>query len=172
MKIVKGNEEHIDACLSIARELSQYFNEKGIAQMGRDLRKHMIYLAKDSNEIVGFAAVNRKSKNVAEISWMAIKLQCQRKGAGSALIDFVVNELRLRGIKLLEAKTLAENVEHPPYEITRNFYEKMGFFHLKTVLNPEWGPENPCAIYVKMLIQKIIKKGREVCMGNGDLYAM
>lgn len=45
MEILKGNEKHIDACLSIAKELRQYFTEKGIAEMSKELQKDLLYVA-------------------------------------------------------------------------------------------------------------------------------
>ncbi len=152
MKIIEGNEKHIDACLSIAKELRQYFTEAGIATMSKDLRKHLLYVAMDLNEVVGFVATRRKNNHVAEISWTAVKLGCQHQGIGSALIDRVADDLRSQGIMLLEVKTLSEDVEYLPYEVTRQFYKKMGFIHLETIdPYPEWEPGNPCAIYVKIL---------------------
>ena len=103
-------------------------------------------------EVVGFVAIKRKNNHVAEISWMAVELEHQRQGIGSALVDRVANDLRSQGIRVLEVKTLAEDVEYSPYEKTRRFYEKMGFIHLETI-DPysEWERGTPCAIYVKIL---------------------
>jgi len=152
MKILKGDEKHIAACLSIAKEMPQYFNERGIAMMTEDLKKHRLYVAVDFDEVLGFLTILHKNKQVAEISWMAVKPGHQRRRIGSALIDHVIKELRSEGIKLLVVKTLSEDVNYPPYEITRRFYKKKGFIHLETIdPYPEWEPGNPCAIYVKIL---------------------
>ena len=152
MQVIKGNDKHIDACLSIAKQLPQYFNEKGIATMSKDLREHRLYVAMDLDELTGFTAIHRKSSHVAEISWLAVKLERQHQGVGSLLIDHIANDLRAQGIRLLEVKTLSENAEYAPYEITRRFYEKRDFIHLETIdPYPEWEPGNPCAIYVRVL---------------------
>lgn len=106
----------------------------------------------DLDEVVGFVAIQRINNHVAEISWMAVKLEYQHQGIGSALVDHVANDLRSQAITLLEVKTLSEDVEYPPYEKTRRFYEKVGCVHLETINPfPEWEPGNPCAIYVKIL---------------------
>ncbi len=152
MEIIRGNEKHLAACLSIAREMPQYFNERGIAMMAEDLKKHRLYVAVDLDEVLGFLTILNKNEQVAEISWMAVKPEHQRQGIGTALIDHVVSELRSKGIKLLVVKTLSEDLDYPPYEITRRFYKKMGFINLETIdPYPEWEPGNPCAIYVKVL---------------------
>ncbi len=148
-----GSEINIDACLAIARELHGYFAEQGMATiMSRDLRAHLLYVAKASNEVVGFVTIKHKNNHVAEISWIAVKLEHQRQGIGSALVDRVANDLRFQGIRVLEVKTLAADVDYFPYEKTRRFYEKTGFMHLETIgPYPGWEMGTPCAIYVKVL---------------------
>lgn len=152
MEVLRGDARHIEACVSIATELRQYFTDEAIATIGEDLRKHSLYVAMDSDEVVGFVTIQRKNTNVAEILWMAVKLARQHGGIGSAVVDRVAADLRAQGIRLLEVKTLAEDAGYPPYEATRRFYEKMGFIHLETIdPYPGWEPGNPCAIYVKIL---------------------
>ena len=152
MEILRGSKEHVDACLSIGRELDEYFNEQGIATMTEDLRRHLLWVAVDSGEVKGFETIEHKNSQVAEISWLAVKLVHHRQGIGSALVDHAVTDLRPQGIKLLEVKTLAEDVDYPPYEKTRRFYQKMGFLHLETIdPYPGWDPGNPCAIYARIL---------------------
>ncbi|UCE35877.1 MAG: GNAT family N-acetyltransferase [Thermoplasmata archaeon] len=152
MEISKGDQKDIDSCLSIAKELKQYFTEEAILKMGEDLKSHVLYVALDSVAVVGFVTIYNKNKHVAEISWIGVKLDFQHQGIGSALIDHITFDLKSQGIKLLEVKTLAEDGKYKPYEITRRFYEKMGFVHLDTIDHyPGWGPENPCAIYIKVL---------------------
>lgn len=60
--------------------------------------------------------------------------------------------MRSAGVELLEVKTLSAKADYLPYEATRGFYQRTGFLHLETVdPYPGWGPENPGAIYVKVL---------------------
>ena len=150
--ISSGSEKHIDACLAIARELKQYFTEQNIATMNQELPKRSLYVASNFNEVLGFAAVNSKSNQVAEISWIAVKLEHHRQGIGSAVVDRLASDLISHGIRVLEVKTLSADSVYPPYEKTRQFYEKMGFMHLETIVPyPGWEPSDPCAIYVKIL---------------------
>jgi len=149
---MSDSEKHVDACLTIAKELHHYFSEEGIATMSKDLKRNSLYIAMNLNEVVGFTAVHNKSNYVAEISWMAVKLEYHRQGTGSSLIERVVDDLRPQGIRVLEVKTLSADADYPPYEKTRRFYEKMGFMHLETIdPYPHWEPGSPCAIYVKIL---------------------
>jgi len=152
MQIIKGSKQHIEACLSIARELPHYFTAQGIAAMNRDLQEHRLYVAVDSDKVIGFIAIEPKSSQVSEISWMAVKREHQHQGVGSLLIDHIIDDLKAEGSRLLEVKTLASDVDYAPYELTRRFYEGRGFMHLETISPfPEWEPGNPCAIYVKVL---------------------
>ena len=152
MNILRGGKNHIGACLSIAKSLTYYFTDEAITKMAQELPKQLLFVAIDADDFVGFAGILRKSDKVAEISWIAVKANHQHQGIGSALIDHIVQDLSSQGTSLLEVKTLAENVDHAPYEITRRFYEKMGFVHLETIDPfPDWELGNPCAIYVRML---------------------
>jgi ribosomal protein S18 acetylase RimI-like enzyme len=152
MKIVKGSGKYIDSCSSIANKLTQHFSEKAVSNISRDLRKHIIYIAIEMEEVLGFASIVRLNENVAEISWIAVKKERQNQGVGSSLINYISDDLKAEGVTLLKVKTLSENVDNKPYESTRKFYEKMGFVHLETIdPYPGWEPGNPCAIYVKIL---------------------
>ena len=147
-----GNEENIASCLAIARQLDEYFVESAITRMGQDMADQALYVALHMNEAVGFAVMDCKSNHAAEISWMAVKPEYQRQGIGSALVDRVASDFSSQGTRVMEVKTLSADVDYPPYEKTRRFYEKAGFIHLDTIdPYPGWEPGNPCAIYVKIL---------------------
>lgn len=71
---------------------------------------------------------------------------------GTTLVEYVSNDLKDKGFRLLEVKTLSHIEDYEPYERTRSFYRKNGFLLLETINPyPEWGTENPCDIYVKIL---------------------
>ncbi len=152
MEMLQGNKKHIEACLSIAKSLTQYFTDDAITRMAENLPEQLLYIAIDSDQLQAFAAIQSKTDQVAEISWIAVKPERQHQGIGSALINHIVHDLRSQAIKLLEVKTLSASANYPPYEIIRQFYEKMGFLHLETIdPYPGWEPGNPCAIYVKII---------------------
>jgi ribosomal protein S18 acetylase RimI-like enzyme len=152
MEIVKGSQPNIESCLSIARQLPEYFMEQGIAAMRQDLQEHRLYVAVDSDQVIGFTTIQSKNSRVGEISWMAVKPERQHQGVGTLMIDQIVSDLKSEGVRLLKVKTLASTVEYAPYALTRRFYESRGFMHLETIdPYPEWEPGNPCAIYVKVI---------------------
>lgn len=150
--IIKGSARHHEICLDIARGLPGYFTEVAIKNLGFDLKSYRLYLATEKRGAVGFITVQVKNRRTAEISWLAVSQEQQGKGYGSALLNFAARELTNQGIALPEVKTLAATAKHEPYEKTRRFYEKLGFFLLEIIDPfPGWEPGNPCAIYVKIL---------------------
>lgn len=147
-----GTEKYIDECLSISKELNEYFTEDAITTLSQDLIKHSLFVALNSNELAGFTTIHKKSKYVAEVLFTAVKREYNRQGIGSALVDYVVNALKSEGVRLLEVKTLSEDVDYFPYEKTRRFWKKNGFMLLETIDPfPGWEPGSPCAIYVRIL---------------------
>ncbi len=61
--------------------------------------------------------------------------------------DAVPKDVRARGARLLEVKSLGPSKDDPNYARTRQFCEKMGFLPLEeTAL---WGSDTPCLIMVK-----------------------
>lgn len=152
MEIILGNSTHIEDCLGIARKLPQYFTQEGIETLSRDIKTHRLFLVAESGEVRGFITLSLKYRHVAEISWLAVKPEHQRKGYGTAMVNFVTAELKKREVRLLEVKTLSPEANYPPYELTRRFYEKSGFVLIDIIdPYPGWEPGNPCAIYVKIL---------------------
>jgi ribosomal protein S18 acetylase RimI-like enzyme len=142
------------ACLKIVRDLPDYFDERDFEELEHELRARdrTLYFAEQAGEVAGFALVERRGERIAEICWLAVGPEFRGQGVGSALLAEVFETLRSAGVELLEVKTLSAKADYPPYEATRRFYERAGFLHLETVdPYPGWGPENPCAIYVKAL---------------------
>lgn len=152
MEILAGSEDYIEACIQIAKLLPKHFTDLARITMKDDLENEFFYVAKDNDKVVGFCCVKIKYKSVGEILWLAVVPNKQNLGIGTALIEYISNKFRQQDIVLLEVKTLADDSEYPPYELTRKFFKKMGFIHLETINPyPGWGPDNPCAIYIKKL---------------------
>jgi len=89
-----------DKCLEIARDLKEWFNERGISKMTIDLRVHEAYGAYLNGELVGFVVL-RFERSFAEIVWMAVKRKYQGKSIGTRLLNFIEYVVRGRDVKLL-----------------------------------------------------------------------
>ena len=87
---------------------------------------------------------------MVELYVLGIFQKYHRRGFGKLLMKYIVNDLKEKGIRYLEVKTLAESAESLAYHKTRSFYLNEGFIPLD-VLNNEWGEENPCLIMIKKL---------------------
>lgn len=147
-----NNRDDIAECLSIMKELPDYFNEKGLKLFQEDCIEDKLVIIKPEDEIIGFAALKKKYLQVYEISWMAVKKEFQRKGIGTRLISECERISKEAGKKVLMVKTLAETIDYKPYSKTRAFYEKNGFIPIEIIKEySEWGPEHDCKIYIKMI---------------------
>lgn len=149
LELRRGTENDIEPCLMIAKQLPQYFTNKALTAMNNDLKNNELVIAEISNEVVGFISYLKKNQNTAELSWLAVAPNHQRKGIGSELVKYIITELKSGGFNALEVKTLAKVANYPPYHGTRRFYEAVGFMHRETIDQyPGWDPGNPCAKYV------------------------
>ena len=154
MGIRRGSPGDAEACMDIARNLRDFFNDDAMERMPRDLRDHRAYVAEEGEEVQGFMTLLLRNDDVADISWLAVRRERWRNGIGTLLVSRAVEELRRENFTILEVKTLADTVNYPPYEGTRAFYRSLGFVHLETVdPYPGVAPGNPIAIYVKPIEQ-------------------
>jgi len=148
MPIQKANPNDLNACLQIARALSEWFTEKGLREIDHDIHNLPTYIYTDNDKILGYVCVKEKFDNIIEITQFAVDRNSHRSGVGTKLINFVIDELASN--KIIEVKTLDSSCDYEPYNQTRAFYEKNGFTKLEVIdPYPGWGEDNPCAIYVK-----------------------
>ena len=83
---------------------------------------------------------------------MAVASERRGGGAGTVLLNHVIEELQAEGAAVVEVKTLDASVDYKPYEATRAFWEARGFIQVDTIDPlPGWQPGNPAAIYVAAL---------------------
>lgn len=150
--ILAKDPTELQAAISVARSLPEYFNEAGYAIMARDFTEHAVYIAGEDAQVVGFISIYRRNDAVAEISWLGVSAPRHRAGIGSLLLQHACAVLRQQGYRLLIVKTLAKYVDYAPYVRTHRFYAKHDFHSIDVVAPyPGWGEENPCEIYVKVL---------------------
>jgi GNAT superfamily N-acetyltransferase len=86
----------------------------------------------------------------AEIYLMAVDPGVHRRGAGRALIEALEADLIADGVEFLQVKTLGPSRPDAGYDMTRQFYTRMGFRPLEEITGL-WQPGNPCLIMVKTL---------------------
>jgi ribosomal protein S18 acetylase RimI-like enzyme len=99
----------------------------------------------------GVVLVARHFPQSAEIYLMAVDRAWHRCGAGRALLAAAERDLAADGVGFLQVKTLGPAYDDEAYASTRAFYSAMGFCPLEEL--PDFWPDNPCLIMVKVLQQ-------------------
>ena len=144
-----ARSDDLEACLQIVRALPDFFTDDVPDKVRSDLERHEGWVVADAEEIVGFAVVDRRSSQAAEILWIAVQPSRRHQGYGTLLLTGVLGALRDHGIALVEVKTLDRSADYAPYEATNAFYERNGFVQIDRVEEfPSWPPGNPAAFYV------------------------
>lgn len=113
-------------------------------------REFPFFGAFDGDRCVGFAALKIHNEYTAEVYNLGILKEYHRRGGGHGLIAACEKYCRKGGIKFLTVKTLDGSAEYAPYEGTRAFYKKEGFYPLE-VFPDHWDRDNPCLFMAKSL---------------------
>ena len=152
MALRSACSDDLEPCLEIVRGLPDFFTDDVPARVRGDLERHDGWVLTEGEEIVGFAVVDRRSSEAAEILWIAVQPGRRNGGCGTRLLDHVLRALRDQGVALVEAKTLDRSVVYAPYEATRAFWERSGFVQVDRIDEPPgWEPGNPAAVLVAAL---------------------
>ncbi len=79
---------------------------------------------------------------------MGILKEYHNNGIGKELLKRCEEVLKINKCKFIMVKTLGESHPDKHYKDTREFYSKVGFYHLEEI-KAIWGKESPCLIMVK-----------------------
>lgn len=132
------------ACDAIIASLPDWFGlDEGIRECAAAVRTEPGLVVERDGAVVGFLTVVRPSPVTAEISWLAVHAKDRGRGAGTALIARLVDDLTAEGrVRLLLVKTLSDRTDPgPEYAATRAFYLARGFRPAAEL--DLFGPENP-----------------------------
>lgn len=86
----------------------------------------------------------------ADIYNLGVLREYHRIGIGHQLPDACIRYCKETNRKFLTVKTLDESAIYEPYNGTRAFYKKEGFYPLE-VLTTFWDEENPCLFMVRVI---------------------
>jgi ribosomal protein S18 acetylase RimI-like enzyme len=149
MEIRKAKKEDFKSCLAISRSLPEWFEEKELSEIHRQILSLPTYLIEDVG-ILAFVIIEDKDTETVEIKHLAVSRDHQRSGLGTKLLEYIEKEYSKK--TYVEVKTLDESAEYEPYVSTRSFYEKNGFTKVKVIdPYPGWSLGNPCAVYRKSI---------------------
>jgi GNAT superfamily N-acetyltransferase len=144
--------DDLEVAVAIVRGLADYFTVDVPEKVEHDATAHEAWVLTETDAVLGFAVAERRSTAGAEILWMAVESTRRGVGAGTILLNQVIEELQAEGVAVVEVKTLDASVDYKPYEATRAFWEARGFVQVDTIDPlPGWQPGNPAAIYVAAL---------------------
>ena len=150
MNVVVKKTDDFKGVLKVAQSSKRYF-ETGFGQLKKDIQNHFLFGAYLNDTVIGFVTYKENSKDVIEISWLAVSPEYRNKGFGSQLVLDSLEQLK-SSYKICEVKTLAETYKDPGYAKTRNFYKKLGFISLEIIHPyPGWDKDSPCQILVKFI---------------------
>ncbi len=137
--------------LEIMNALPKWFSPpEDIIKKSRQHRDFPFFAAFDGKNAIGFIALKIHNEFTADIYNLGVLEAYHRAGIGSALLAAAECYLRSEGFKFLTVKTLDSSAEYEPYERTRSFYRKSGFYPLE-VFPLFWNIENPCLFMCKCL---------------------
>ena len=149
MEIRKAKKEDFKSCLAISRSLPEWFEEKELSEIHRQILSLPTYLIEDVG-ILAFVIIEDKATETVEIKHLAVSRDHRRSGLGTKLLEYIEKEYSKK--TYIEVKTLDESAEYEPYVSTRSFYEKNGFTKVEVIdPYPGWSLGNPCAVYRKSI---------------------
>ena len=138
-------------CRRLVEELPDWFGiPEAVDELVDKADRAMAVVAIVGGLEVGLLTLIRHTEFAAEIEVMAVAPAHHRQGIGRAMLDRAERSMAQDGVEYLQVKTLADTVEHEPYERTRAFYAACGFRALQ-VFPDLWDPENPALQLVKRL---------------------
>jgi len=94
------------------------------------IRDGFVYLAARDNENVGFLIYSIWWGNTPFIELLTVKPECRRSGAGTALLEAAVRDIKAKGFRDIISSAIAAN----PLGV--QFHEKKGFQKLESLSMP------------------------------------
>ena len=152
-KVEKINDKDLKTSitLEIMNSLRKCFNPpEDIIKKSVEHRNMPFFAAYDGTKVIGFVALKIHNKYTVEIYNFGVLEEYHRQGIGYSLLLIVENYSKENEYKFITVKTLDSSVEYEPYERTRAFYFKNGFYPLE-VFPLYWNKDNPCLFLAKYI---------------------
>jgi GNAT superfamily N-acetyltransferase len=138
-------------CEPILRALPDWFGiEEDVKKYLTDIDRLPTFLAHRGDKVLGFLTLKQHFPHSAEILVMGCLPEIHRQGVGRLLIERSETWLIDQEVAYLHVKTLGPSRPDPGYEITRAFYQAIGFEPLEE-FKQIWDENNPCLVLVKKL---------------------
>jgi len=146
---VESPEEKAEIVTEVLLDLPDWFGLPESTQAYiNDSRQLPLWVARKSQEVIGFITLKQTSPETGELHCMGIKKAYHRRGIGTQLY-LALEEYAKERYKYLQVKTVDEG-HYAEYDQTVAFYKKLGFSKLE-VFPTLWDRCNPCLIMIKAL---------------------
>jgi ribosomal protein S18 acetylase RimI-like enzyme len=124
------NREIVEGIHDIAKSLTgKWFTANVPDDTLRDLQFHDVFCLQKDKEILSFLVFTSRD-GMMDITLFGTRLEYQRQGLGSKLIEHFFDYARGLGFETASVMTVPEDVK-PAYGPTIRFYEKHGFKIMK-----------------------------------------
>jgi GNAT superfamily N-acetyltransferase len=137
--------------LEIMNSLPKWFSPpEDISKKSVVHRDMPFFAAFDGTKVIGFAALKIHNKYTVEIYNLGVLEEYHRQGIGHTILMAVESYSKVNRYKFITVKTLDPSSQYEPYERTRAFYFKNGFYPLE-VFPLFWNKDNPCLFLAKYI---------------------
>ena len=153
MTIIKElHQDKGQVCKRILESLPIWFGiEKAILDYALAIESMpMFVIENQAGEILAFLALDFHNEFNAEIHVMAVLPDFHGKGLGTALVEKAKQYSKAKGLQYLTVKTMSPSKPNREYDLTRKFYQKLGFVPLEE-FKTLWSEANPCLLMIKNL---------------------
>jgi ribosomal protein S18 acetylase RimI-like enzyme len=138
------------ACDAIVASLPEWFGmQDGIDDCARAVRSEPGLVCERGGRVIGFLTIGRPTPAVAKITWLAVHADERHRGAGTALVERLVEEVD-DDVSLVAVETLSDRTDPgPEYAATRAFYLARGFRPAAELDLYHDDPENPIQLMTR-----------------------
>lgn len=151
IKRVEDLDEKTRIALEIMNALPEWFSPpEDIVNKSVIHRGYPFIAAFDGDRAIEFVAIKVHNIHTADVYNFGVLKEYHRKGIGHQLMEACAQYCKEHEHKFLTVKTLDESAVYEPYNGTRAFYKKEGFYPLE-VFTCVWDEDNPCLFMVKVI---------------------
>lgn len=151
IRIVENKNEKERITLEVLNALPEWFSPpEDIARKALQHKDYPFIAVYDGEKAVGFVALKIHNPYTADIYNLGVLREYHKQGVGHKLMEACISYCKANTYKFLTVKTLDESADYEPYEATRAFYKREGFYPLE-VFTCIWDEENPCLFMVKVI---------------------
>ncbi len=154
MPITLKRTRKVEEIMEIVEKLGDFFDEDAYDELEEEIEEDETFGAFDeSGKMLGFIIFCPLNPQVLEITWMAVRKDCQGQGIGRQLINFGIEKLNQnKKYKICMAKTIGEGDRQRSFAATRAFYLRNNFIALESVKPyPGWHKDKYVQTFVKCL---------------------